>query len=191
MKKYTSLTALVFFLSLALFPSIVRGQVSDVPEEDAAVESPQASRDFLGLTPEQKAKLEEFRKSGREKSRAYREEMRKVRLEMREMMKDADANENEILRLYDQMAKLRAEQFRHSLQRSKEFRKILTPEQLEKLESARKRMSRIGNLQRGRFMGRRGFDRGGNFPRRGRMHPSWGRGACLRGRPFVFRWWRR
>lgn len=188
MKRYTRLTALVLFLSLTLFPSIVRGQVSDLPEE-AAVESPQASRDFLGLTPEQKEKLEEFRKSGREMSRAYREEMRKVRLEMREMMKDAEANEKEILKLYGQMAKLRAEQFRHSLQRSKEFKNILTPEQLEKLESARKRISRRGNLQGGRFVGQRGFDRRGNFPRRGRMHPSWGRGARLRGRPFMFRWW--
>ncbi len=186
MKKYVRWAALVLFLSLILFPSIVRGQVSDVPEEDAAVESPQASRDFLGLTPEQEAKLEEFRKSEREKNRAYREEMRKVRLELREMMKDAEANEKEILELYDQMARLRAEQFRNSLHRSKEFKKILTPEQLEKLESARKRMTRRVDLQRGRFLRQRGFDRHGNFPRRGRMYPSWRRGARLRVRPFMF-----
>jgi Spy/CpxP family protein refolding chaperone len=191
MKKFNSLTALVLFLSLTLFPSVIRGQVSDASEENVAVESPQASRDFLGLTPEQKEKLEEFRKSGREKSRAYFEEMRKVRLEMREMMKDAEANEKEILKLYDQMAKIRAEQFRHSLQRSKEFKKILTPEQLEKLESAKKRMGRRGNLQRGRFMGQRGFARRGNFSRGGRMHQSLRRGARFRGRPFMHRWWRR
>ena len=87
MKKNTNLTALVLLLSLALFSPFVSGQVSEVPEEDAAVESPQASRDFLGLTPEQKAKLEELRKSEREKSRASFEEMRKVRAEMKEMMK--------------------------------------------------------------------------------------------------------
>lgn len=189
MKKYVRLTALVLFLSLILFPSIGRGQASNVPEEDATVESPQASRDFLSLTPEQKAKLEEFRKSGREKRRAYFDEMRKVQREMREMMKDAEANEKEILKLYDQMAGLRAEQFRYSLQRNKELKKILTPEQLEKLENARKRMSRRGNLQRGRFRGERGFARRGGFSRRGRMHPSWGRGARLRSRPFMFRWW--
>jgi len=191
MKKYVRLTALILFLSLTLFPSMGRGQVSNVPEEDAAVESPQTSKDFLGLTPEQKAKLEEFRKSGREKRRAYFDEMRKVRLEMREMMKDAEANEKEILKLYDQMARLRAEQFRQSLQRSKEFKKILTPDQLEKLESAKKRMSRRGDLQRGRFRGEREFARRGDFSRRGRMHPSLRRGARLRGRPFMFRrWWR-
>jgi len=110
---------------------------------------------------------------------------------MREMMKDAEANEKEILKLYDQMAKIRAEQFRHSLQRSKEFKKILTPEQLEKLESAKKRMGRRGNLQRGRFMGQRGFARRGNFSRGGRMHQSLRRGARFRGRPFMHRWWRR
>jgi Spy/CpxP family protein refolding chaperone len=188
MKKYACLIALAFFLSLTLFSSMVRGQVPDAPEEDAALESPQAPRDFLGLTPEQKAKLEEFRKSGREKSRAYFKEMRKVRLEMREMMKDAEANEKEILKLYDQMARLRAERFRHSLQRNKEFKKILTSEQLEKLESAQKRMSRRGNLRRVRFRGERGFERHGNFSRRGRIHPYWRRGARLRGCPFIYRW---
>lgn len=189
MKKYVRWAALILFLSLTLFPSIVRGQVSDVPEEDAAVESPQASRDFLGLTPEQKARLEEFRKSGREKNRAYHEEMRRVRIEMREMMKDAEANEKEILKLYDQMARFRAEQFRHSLQRSKEFKEILTPEQLEKLESTRKRMSRRVNLQRSRFLRQRRFDRRGNFPRRESMYPSWRRSARLRAHLFMFRWW--
>lgn len=189
MKKYVRWTALVLFLSLTFFPSLGRGQVSDVPEEDAVVEFPHVSKDFLGLTPEQKARLEEFRKSAREKNRAYREEMRKVRLEMKEMMKDAEANEKEILELYGQMARLRAEQFMHSLQRSKEFKKILTPEQLEKLESARKRITRRGDLQRGRVMGQRGFDRRGNFSRGGRMHPFWRRGARLRSRPFMFRWW--
>lgn len=191
MKKYVRWAALVLYLSLILFPSIIRGQVSDVPEEDFAVESLQASRDFLSLTPEQKAKLEELRKLEREKNRAYREETRKVRLEIREMMKDAEANEKEVLELYDQMARLRAEQFMHSLQRSKEFKKILNPEQLEKLESARTRMTRRVDLQRRRFLRQRGFDRIGNFPRRGRMYPPWRRGARLRARPFMFRWWRR
>ncbi|UCE22613.1 MAG: Spy/CpxP family protein refolding chaperone [Candidatus Aminicenantes bacterium] len=191
MKKYVRLTVLVLFLSLVLYPSMGRSQESNIPEDDAALESPQASRDFLGLTPEQKAKLEEFRKSGREKRRAYFDEMRKVRLEMREMIKDAEANEKEILKLYDQMARLLAEQFRNSLQRSKEFKKILTPEQLEKLKSAKKRMSRRGHRQRSRFRGERGFARRGDFSRRGRMDLSWRRGARLRGRPFMFRrWWR-
>jgi Spy/CpxP family protein refolding chaperone len=191
MKRYVRLTAWILFLSLTFFPSIVRGQAADRPGKEAAIDSPRASRDFLGLTPEQKAKLEEFRKMEREKRRAHFENMRKVQLEMRKMMKDPDANEKEILKLYDQMSTLRAQQFKDALLRRKEYRKILTPEQLEKLEKFRKRISQRRNVGRGRFMGRRGFARRGYFPRRGRMDSFRRGGARLRSRPFMFRRWRR
>lgn len=188
MIKYRNLTVLALFLSIAFFPPLVSGQqTSEDPEKEAVVESPQTPRDFLGLTPEQKTKLEEFRKLGREKNRTYLEEIRKVRNEMREMMIDPEANEKEVLKLYDQMAKLRAEQFRYSLQRNKEFKKIFTPEQLEKLESVKKKISRRGYFRRGRFMGPRGFTGRGNFSREGRMNRFWRRDARLRGRPFMRR----
>lgn len=188
MIKYRNLAVLALFLSIAFFPPLVSGQqTSEDPEKEAVVESPQTPRDFLGLTPEQKTKLEEFRKLGREKNRTYLEEIRKVRNEMREMMMDPEANEKEVLKLYDQMAKLRAEQFRYSLQRNKEFKKIFTPEQLEKLESVKKKIRRRGYFRRGRFMGPRGFAGRGNFSREGRMNRFWRRDARLRGRPFMRR----
>jgi Spy/CpxP family protein refolding chaperone len=190
MKKYESLTVLVAFLSLTFLPSIVYGQASERPAKKARVESPRDARDFFGLTPEQKAKLEELRKLDREKRGAHFESMGKVRLEMREMMKDPEANEKEILKLYDQMSMLRAEQFKNSLLRKKEYRKILTPEQLEKLEKFNKRLTRGRRQQSGRFMRGRGFSRRGNFSHRGRMN-SFRRGARRGGRPSMRRWrWR-
>lgn len=190
MKKYISLTALALFLSMTLFPSFALGQVSDGPEEEVKIRPARTQRDFLELTPEQKAKLEEFTKSAREKQKARFESMRKVQLEMREMMQDPEANEKEILKLYDQMSKLRADRFRDSLQGRKEFRKILTPEQLEKLDSFRKRIGQRKNLMRGRIMGGRGFARYGNFSHRGRMSFSRRGGARFGGRRFMFRqWW--
>lgn len=190
MKKYISLTALALFLSMTLFPSVALGQVSDGPEEEVKVRPARTQRDFLELTPEQKAKLEEFMKSAREKQKARFESMRKVQLEMREMMQDPEANEKEILKLYDQMSKLRADRFRDSLQGRKEFRKMLTPEQLEKLDSFRKRIGQRKNLMRGRIMGGRGFARHGHFSHRGRMSFDRRGGARFGGRRFMFRrWW--
>ena len=191
MKKYVSLIVLVAFLSLAFLPSLVHGQALERPAKKARVDSPRNTRDFLGLTPEQKTRLEELRKLDREKQRAHFESMRKVQFEMREMMKDPEANEKEILKLYGQMSTLRAEQFKNSLLRRKEHRKILTPEQLEKLEKFNKRMTRGRRPQRVRFISGRGFSRQGSFFRQGRMN-SFRRGARSRGgRAFIRRWrWR-
>lgn len=187
MRKYVSLTVLAAFLSLIFLPSFVHGQASERPSRKARVESPPAKRDILGLTPEQKTKLEELKKLEREKQKAHFESMRKVQLEMRKMMRDPESNEEAILKLYDQMSALRTEQFKNSLLRRKEYRKILTPEQIEKLERFNNRVIRGRHLQRGRFIRGRGFSRQGNSFRRGRMN-IFGRGARRPGRAFMRRW---
>lgn len=191
MNRYFSLTVLALFLSLILLPSSISGQRFYGPEEEAVLDSPRELDDLLGLTPEQKVKLEEFMISARERQRAHFESMRKLQLEMRDMMQDPEANEKEILALYDQMARLRAEQFRDSLQRRKEYRKILTPEQIEKLEMLRSRVTRGREMVRGPFMRGRGFARQGRFFRPRGMDFYRRGGARLRARPFMFRrWWR-
>jgi len=190
MRKLVNLTALaLFFLGMAVYPSLVHGQTSELPEEDFLDFAP-ASKDFLGLTPEQKAKLEEFRRLRREEQRAHFEEMRKLRQEMRELMLDPEANEKDILKLYDRMSGLRAEQFRNSLKNRNEFRKILTPEQLEMLDKLKRRMGERRNALRGRFLGPRGMVGRGPFPRQGRMSRFWGRGGRLGVRPLRHWWWR-
>lgn len=191
MNRYFSLTMLALCLSLTLIPSSVSGQRLYGPEEEAMLDSPRELEDLLGLTPEQKVKLEEFIKSAREKQRAHFESMRKLQLEMMDMMQDPEANEKEILKLYDQMSRLRAEQFRDSLQRRQEYKKILTPEQIEKLEMMRTRITRRREMMRGPFMRGRGFARQGRFFRPRGMDFYRRGGARLRARPFMFRrWWR-
>jgi Spy/CpxP family protein refolding chaperone len=129
--------------------------------------------EFLNLTPEQKAKLEEFRKSGAEERQAHFEKMRKFREDMRAAMEDPEANEGKINGLIDEMAKLRAEQMKRGLARKMEMKKIFTPEQQEKLSKLRDRTAerRGGRLSRGR----RGFERPGwqrrPFSDFGRTHP--------------------
>jgi Spy/CpxP family protein refolding chaperone len=121
-------------------------------------------QDRLNLTPEQKTKLEEFRKARQEESKAIFEQMRKMRTDLREMMKDPQANEKKIDGLIDEMSKLRADQMKRGLRNSQEMRKIFTPEQLEKMKDFRMRMGRLGmgpgrGLRPGRFF-RRGMGQG-------------------------------
>jgi Spy/CpxP family protein refolding chaperone len=189
-KRMVKLTALaLFFLSATVYPSLVQGQTSESPEGDVMDYAP-ASDDVLGLTPEQKAKLEEFRKARREEQRAHLDKMRKLRQEMRDLMQDPESNEKGILDLYEQMSRLRAEQFRTSLRDRSEFRKILNPEQLEKLDQLKSRMRERGKAMRGRFFGPRGMMGHARFPRQGRMSRFRGMSGPFRALPLRHWWWR-
>jgi Spy/CpxP family protein refolding chaperone len=170
MKRYVLFIILIlFFLSSTIFPPNARGQEAKKPEKKVSRDYRRASGEFLDLTPEQKSKLEEFRKKRREERKASRENMRAVQKELRELMRDPEANEKKILGIYDKLAKFRSDRFKKSLQHRKEIKKILTPEQWEKLEKFKKRMAQ----KRSRFRGRRGFSRRG-FQRQ-RFHRFWRR----------------
>lgn len=189
MKRYVIFMPLILiFLAFCLSPSFVHGQKSENPEKVMSREDPRATENFLDLTPEQKSKLEEFRKMRQEERREFLRNMRKVRQELRELMRDPEANEKEIKGLYEKIAKLRSSHFTKFVQHRKERRKIFTPEQLEKLEKFKKSMAQRRNFRRARFLGQREFSRLSVFPRRGRLNFFWRRGRYFRGRPFMNRW---
>ena len=98
----------------------------------------QLLKDALQLTPEQEKKLEEFRQARLEEAKAHREKMTKLRQEFRKLMQDPKADEKKVNSLIDEMAKLRAERMKAMFKNRKEWEKILTPEQLKKLEEYRK-----------------------------------------------------
>ena len=128
---------------------------------------------FLSLTPEQQTKLDEIRKARQEEAKAFREEMGKLRPQLREAMKDPKADPQKIDGLIDQVSRVRAARQKSMFRSLKDMERVMTPEQLEKLRNARARMGARRGFGRG--LGR-GFGRGFG-PRRG-MHPGWG------GRPF-------
>ncbi len=171
MKKYVLFMAVIlFFLSFTLFPPDAQGQEAKKPEKKVSRGYARPRGISLDLTAEQKSKLEEFRKKRQEESKASRENIRAIQKELRELMRDPEANEKKILEIYDKLAKFRSDRFKKSVQHRKELKKILSLEQWEKLEKARKRMART----RGKFMRRRGFFRRG-FQRQ-RFHRFWRRG---------------
>ena len=170
MKRYVLfVTLILFFLSFTIFPPNALGQEAKKSEKKVSRDHLRERGEFLDLTPEQKTKLEEFRKKGQEERKASRENMRAVQKELRELMREPEANEKKILGIYDKLAKFRSDRFKKSVQNRKEIKKILTPEQWEKLEKFKKRMTQ----RRSRFRGRRGFFRRG-FQRQ-RFHRFWRR----------------
>jgi Spy/CpxP family protein refolding chaperone len=123
---------------------------------------------FLELTPEQQAKFDEIRKARQEEVKAFREEMGKFRPQLREAMKDPQADQAKIDGLIDRLSQVRAEHLKSTVRTHKDLEKVLTPEQLEKYRKVR---SRHGM--------RHGFDRG--YGPRCRMRP--GRGLRSSGGP--------
>jgi Spy/CpxP family protein refolding chaperone len=151
MNVRSSISKLTLALSVfALIPLLGYGQPQDQPGRFER---------FLDLTPDQKAKLEELRKSAGEERQVHFDKMRKLREDMREAMKNPEANEAKINGLIDEMSGLRAERMKRGLARTREMRKILTPEQREKL--AKRRGRRAGRLEARSFRDRRGWERPG------------------------------
>ncbi len=134
---------------------------------------PPARENRLNLTAEQKTKLEEFRKARREERTAFLDQMRKLRAELRDLMKDPQANEKKIDGLIDEMSRLRAARMKSDLKNSIEMKKIFTPEQLEKMKDFRMRMG----PRRGMRPGRRGWRQWRMGPRR---DFDWGPGPMNR-----------
>jgi len=181
MKKWSVLTGLSLLAAFLLFGSY---SASAQPARDPEWRPRLLAGEFLNLTPEQKAKLEEFRKARREERKVFAEQMEKLHSELRELRKDPQANEKKINGLIDEIFKLRATQMKNAIKHGEEIKKIFTPEQLEKMKNFRERM-----------MAWRGW-RMGAFGRRGGWGPAWGPGGRVR--PFwgrdrfprpLWRWW--
>jgi len=168
MKRYVLFMALIlFFLGSTIFPPIAHSQEAKKPEKKVARDYPATWEEYLDLTPEQKSKLAEFRIKRQAEREESMKNMQAVRKELRELMRDPEANEKKILGIYDKLAKFRSDRFKKSIQHRKEIKKILTPEQWEKLEKIKKRIAR----RRGRFIGRKVFFRRGI--NRQRFHRFW------------------
>jgi len=153
MKKYfAALTILGFlFLSAGGFAQQPTAKQEKPAAPAPAQRGPLANlKDFLQLTPEQEAKLQEMRKARQEAQKAFRDQMQKLRGELAPLLRDPKADQNKINGLVDQIAKLQAERTKKALADRNPLQKVLHPDQLEKLKNAPPRMGRMG---RGGMMG--------------------------------------
>lgn len=187
-------TTMAIFSAAVLIPLFAAAQEGQTPPP--AAKQPPArmlARESLGLTSDQEKAIEEFRKARMVESQAFREEMMKLRGEMRELAQDPKTNEAKIDALIDRSAKFRAERAKTAFKNRGKMEKIFTPEQLEKMKAFRGRLMDRPGLA---GLGRMGFYRMGfRGPGMGRFRgPGLGRGPMgrfrpLRHRPFLWRRW--
>lgn len=132
-----------------------------LPVLSAAQEAPPArperpgrllARQALDLTPEQEKALAEFRRARAEERQAFREEMAKVRGQMRGLMADPEANRAKLEGLIDRSARLRAEREKAALGHRAERERLFTPEQREKMRALRESRDARREFVRGRVL---------------------------------------
>jgi len=136
-RRTATLIAAAAVLAAAFAPAFVRAQES-APQ--AAPAQPRIERGplaELGLTPDQVKALEAFHKARVEERRAFRDQMTKLRDEMRTLRRDPRANQAKLDALIDQRAGLVAARDKEAFRARAERDKIFTPEQLEKLKTLR------------------------------------------------------
>jgi Spy/CpxP family protein refolding chaperone len=105
---------------------------------------------FLGLSEEQKAKMTEVRKRHFEQTKAVREELFQKRRELGSVYTDPKSNEAAIIAKQTEINKLRQKLLDDTIQLKLEQRRLLTPEQLQKLADLK---SRFEGCARGRRLG--------------------------------------
>jgi Spy/CpxP family protein refolding chaperone len=195
-KRNTAIGMAGAVLILLLHPLLASAQAV----EEKAPAEPQrrmrmAADEVMELTAEQRKQIEEFRKARNENSKALRERMTKLQAERRELMKDPAANTAKLEGLIDEIYRIRADQSKGALRSRREWEKIFTPEQLEKMKNFRRasvrrdlRPGRDG-MRAGRIMARGLRGRGMMTPRFGRSgrFGAWGRGGVRNLRPFIWR----
>jgi Spy/CpxP family protein refolding chaperone len=171
-KKRRGAALAAFALVAALGSLAIQAQDQQAPQDKPQTQERarlrrDTARDLLALTPEQEKKIQEFRQVRQKDRQAFRDEMTRMRGEMRDLMKDTKANSAKIEGLIDQRSKLRADREKMTIRTRGEWEKLFTPEQLEKMKK-----------YRGAFMGRQGLADGERF---GFGRPGMGRFMRMRG----------
>jgi Spy/CpxP family protein refolding chaperone len=157
----------------ALWPFQAGAQAQQAPQDKPQARTQERTRlrrdmikDLFNITPEQEKKIQEFRQVRQKDGQAFREQMTKMRGEMRDLMKDTKANASKIDALIDGMSKLRADREKMAIRTRGEWEKLFTSEQLEKMKK-----------YRGAFMGRQGLAERGRL---GFGRPGMGRFMAMR-----------
>jgi Spy/CpxP family protein refolding chaperone len=164
MKKRIALLAIagLIFLSLGAFaqqpPAKTEKPAPAKPGQTApgprGQQGPLARlQNFLNLTPEQVQKFKDFQKVRQDEQKSFRDQMQKLRGDLRPLLKDEKADKGKINGLIDQIAKLGADRAKQALGNRDGIQKILTPEQADKLKKAGPAVrQRLMNFFRGQGM---------------------------------------
>ena len=90
------------------------------------------------LTENQKAQIKDIREESREKMEPQREEMKKLRSKMMELKSAENPDQEQINRLIDEQAKLKAQMEKTRTASELKVRELLTPEQRKVFDTQQK-----------------------------------------------------
>ena len=173
-KRILVISLTIIFLGLFLFQVDSSAQMRQRPQRNVDREN------FLDLTPEQKDQFKELRKGRLEENKQLFEKMKNLRQSLRDLKQDPEASEKKIDNMIDEITKLQANRMKLAFRHRQELKKILTPEQLEKLEKTREIFQRLRDrgpergLRQGRnFRGCQFLPRGGFYHQRVRGWWRW------------------
>jgi Spy/CpxP family protein refolding chaperone len=181
MKKRTAVLAIagLMLLSLAAFAQQPPAKTEKPAPAQRGQNAPGAQgqqgplarlQSFLNLTPEQIQKLKDFQKARQDEQKSFRDQMQKLRGDLRPLLQDEKADKGKINGLIDQIAKLGADRAKQALGNRGGIQKILTPEQLDKVKKAGPAVrQRLMNFFRGQGMAPGAGSMGGG---RGMMQPG-------------------
>jgi periplasmic protein CpxP/Spy len=85
----------------------------------------------LGLSDEQRAKIKEIRKGGREEGKKLRSELKEVREKLRNAAQ-SDSSKADLLSLFSKVQEKQQAMARHGFSKAMEIREVLTPDQRKK-----------------------------------------------------------
>jgi Spy/CpxP family protein refolding chaperone len=171
MKKQTAaLGVIIGFLLFTLLPLAAQEEPGPAPVPGEGF-GPGLQK-WLELSPDQQAKLKDMRSLRQEAMKGFREQRLKMREELNTLLADPQADPKKVDGLIDEMAKLQAAHLKSGFKFRRDMEKILTPQQLEKLQKAKTAFQRIRGQHRflrqhpglrrfmgNEFFGRRGFNR--------------------------------
>lgn len=95
-------------------------------------------QELPGLTENQKAQIKDIREESREKMEPQREEMKKLRAKMMELKSAENPDQEQINRLIDEQAKLKAQMEKTRTASELKVRELLTPEQRKVFDAQQK-----------------------------------------------------
>ena len=126
--------AIIISVVLVVSIAVVMSAYALQPDERPGSHKEFGFKKYLGLSDEQLAKMKELRNNFRNDTRDLRYNLAIKRLEMRKLFTDPKTDDEALLAKQNEISKLRQQLSDKKAQMKLEWRKILTPEQIAKLD---------------------------------------------------------
>jgi len=132
-------------ISMVLLAAPIGGQYCLAQQQPETQQSspPQDPIILLGLTPEQRAKIRTIREANRDERTAINQRVREANRALEEILNSSDPDEAVVEQRLSELALAQAAQMRMRVLTEVRIRRVLTPEQQERLRNLREQAKRL------------------------------------------------